>query len=118
MRTATPEPTGEKSDVFAPILESHVVKSAGAFPNSTVIVAKNLDVSGRQIACPANPRKVRVLSFRGEGTDEQDARSRVLDLVQDGVKVRAGYLKVSGALRRMFARMKLPLHFATPVSAD
>ena len=110
MRRAALEPGGEEPNVLAPILERHLLKGAGAFTDSTIIVAQNLDILPGQIARPANPGQIGIMALRGEWPNKQHPRHRVYYLVEHGVKMCAGYGEVSGALLKLAVRLDLILH--------
>lgn len=54
------------------------------------------------------------MPLRGERTDKQDPRYRILDLVQHSVKVRARHFEISGMLRKLIGELN-PLHRRTPI---
>jgi hypothetical protein len=54
------------------------------------------------------------MPLRGEGTDEQNPRYRILHLVQHCIEVRAGYFEISGMLRKLVGKLN-PLHGRSPI---
>jgi hypothetical protein len=50
------------------------------------------------------------MPLRSKRSNQQYTRYWILYLVQHGVKMSAGYWKVSGALRKAFVRFGLSLH--------
>src|SRR6516165_8134912 len=108
-RGAGLKPIGKQPDILTPILECHLVETAGTLSDAAVVIAKDFNVMVRQKACPANPRQITVMPLRCERTDKQSPSDRFCHLMQDGVEVCSSHLEVTCLLHMASGRGKLVL---------
>jgi hypothetical protein len=102
MRGLAPEPLSQKCEVFAPVAKCCLFEDASAFPYSSMIKAQNLNLPGSQVASPADPRDVRIMSFRCERAYKQNSRDWSFYAMKYRIKMSSGNSEISGLFYQSF----------------